>query len=90
MLYRRKIQTEADIKQYLSPNLKSCVWFDCLGRRVYIRLNALEEVKELVEEHLNDPSFDLLTDHFPIHETILDMIRAYIADVATLSSADLD
>ena len=38
----------------LSRDLKTCLWIDILGRQVRIRLNALDEVKILIEENLHE------------------------------------
>ena len=41
---------ENEMKQKLNNDLTCCKWFDCLGRRVYIPLSALEEVEKYLEE----------------------------------------
>ena len=85
-----EIIKEDEMKKGLNKDLRVCKWFDCIGRHVKMRRNALDEVKELVERQLADPSFDQLTDEFPICETILEIIRVYTTDDDALSTEDLE
>ena len=78
--------TEEIMKKGLSPNLRNCLWFDCLGRRVYIRLNALEEVHHLATKNINEQG--PIDDTLFINEFIIDMIRVYKAHSSTLSEED--
>ena len=81
--------TEEVMKQGLNRDLRRCKWFDCLGRRVYIRLNALEEVLDLVKLNMQQQStLDHIRTH-DINETIGDIIRVYNSDDAILDEDEL-
>ena len=76
--------SEEDMKQGLSRDLTRCKWYDCLGHHVYIQLNGLEEVLNLVKVNMQKQSTleQSLTSN--INETIWDMIRVYTIDDDTL------
>ena len=65
------------MKEGISCNLRSRNSFGCLGRRVYIHLNALERVLVLVKNNVEQQTN---RRSFCINETIRDMIHACNTD----------
>ena len=49
-----KVTKEDDMKRNMSSNLEECIWYDCLGRRVRLRLSTLDEVALLVQQNMQD------------------------------------
>ncbi len=77
-----------DMIALLSKNLFFCPWFDCLGRRVYIRKSAVDEVEELARK--NRVGAMVMEDPLGINEIVIDMIRLYkITDEDSLSDEEI-
>ena len=86
------VVNEDVMKEGLNSDLRQCRWIDCLGRRVYLRLNGLSEVMTLVEENLADlPTAHYLTGEpdrkrfaISVNEMVRDLIRAHCSQARTI------
>ena len=67
-------ENDKKTKRDLSPDLRKCLWYDCIGRHVLLPRSALEEVVLLSEQNLKDQTDTQRLRNFPINETILEMI----------------
>ena len=49
----RKVLSDADHAILLNTNILKCIWVTLLSKRVYIRINAIDEVLQLVNSNLS-------------------------------------
>ena len=91
----RKILSDADHAILLNTNILKCIWVTLLSKRVYIRINAIDEVLQLVNSNLSyldspgNMNGSRTSFYRPSNQAIKSLIRIYKADDEDLNEDDL-
>jgi hypothetical protein len=92
---QRKMISDADHANLLNSDIRKCRWVTLFSKRVYIRINVIDEVLRLVESnlaYLNGPdnmSGPRTSFYCQSNQAIKTLIRIYKADDADLNEDDL-
>jgi hypothetical protein len=93
--YKRIISNDLH-ESLLSLDISKCQWFTLLSQRVYIRINAIDEVEKLVDSNLSylESSYNLNSYRTPFYvcsnQAIKDLIRIYKAADSDLNLNEVD
>jgi hypothetical protein len=92
---QRKMISDADHANLLNSDIRKCRWVTLFSKRVYIRINAIDKVLQLVESNLvyldgpDNMSGPRTLFYCQSNQAIKTLIHIYKADDADLNEDDL-